>query len=131
MTDDHDLPVLDDGPLQALKDEAGDAVARAFMEEYLLMLPLRAAKVIKGLAAEDIEPGIEALISLKVSSAMAGALRLEGYCGSLERALRRGHVPDAGAVKSVLLANIRMVVRKASHRGHLPTRRPGSDGSAE
>lgn len=122
MNDDHDLPVLDDSPLQALKDEAGEAVARAFFEEYLLMLPVRAAKILKGLAAENVEPGLEALTSLKVSSAIAGAPRLEAYCGTLERALRHGHLPEPVAVKAVLFANIRLVVREASHRGLLAPR---------
>jgi hypothetical protein len=40
----------------------------AFMEEYFWMLPVRAAKIFKGLSGRDVEPTLEALISLKVSS---------------------------------------------------------------
>ena len=124
-----DLPVLDDGALQDLKDEAGEAVALQFMEEYLVMLPVRAAKIFKGLIRGDIETTLEAIISLKVSSGMAGARRLEFYCGSLESALKHGHTPDMAAVKAVLFANIRLVVREASRRGHLPPKSHGSPGS--
>jgi len=121
-----DLPVLDDGALQDLKEEAGDAVAQQFMEEYLVMLPVRAAKIFKGLTRGDTETTLEAIISLRVSSAMAGARRLESYCAGLESALKHGHSPDMTAVKAVLFANIRLVVREASRRGHLPPKSQGS-----
>ena len=123
-----DLPVLDDGALQNLRDEAGEAVAQQFMEEYLVMLPVRAAKIFKGLTRGDAETTLEAIISLRVSSGMAGAQRLESYCGSLESALKQGLSPDMTVVKAVLFANIRQVVREASRRGHLP---PKSHGPSE
>lgn len=84
------------------------------MEEYVLILPVRAAKIFRGLSRRDLDPTLEALISLKVSSAMAGALRLEGYCRTLENELKHGHAPDATAVWAVLFANIRLVIREAS-----------------
>ncbi|MFF2315507.1 Hpt domain-containing protein [Arthrobacter sp. NPDC058097] len=124
-----DLPVLDDGALQVLTDEAGEDAAQKFMEEYLVMLPVRAAKIFKGLTRGDTETTLEAIISLRVSSGMAGAQRLEAYCGSLESALKHGHHPDMTAVKAVLFANIRQVVREASRRGHLPPKSHGSSDS--
>jgi hypothetical protein len=126
---DQDLPVLDDGALQDLKEEAGEAVAQQFMEEYLVMLPVRAAKIFKGLTRGDTETTLEAIISLRVTSGMAGARRLESYCGGLESALKHGHSPDMTAVKAVLFANIRLVVREASRRGHLPPKPHGTSGS--
>jgi hypothetical protein len=124
VTDDRDLPVLADGLFQELTEDAGEAVARAFMEEYFRMLPVRAAKIFKGLSGRDVEPTLEALISLKVSSAMAGALRLEEYCRTLENALKDGHDPDTPTVRAVLFANIRLVIREASRRGYLPSQAP-------
>ncbi|MGN7249682.1 hypothetical protein [Arthrobacter sp. SAFR-014] len=123
-----DLPVLDDAALQDLSDEAGEDAAQKFMEEYLVMLPVRAARIFKGLTRGDTETSLEAIISLRVSSGMAGARRLESYCGSLESALKHGHSPDMTAVKAVLFANIRQVVREASRRGHLPPRAHGPSG---
>lgn len=41
--DEQSLPVLDAAALGVLEDEAGDDVSRRFVEEYLLMLPARAA----------------------------------------------------------------------------------------
>ncbi|MDQ1058312.1 hypothetical protein QFZ23_002213 [Arthrobacter globiformis] len=51
MTDDQDLPVLADGLFQELTEDAGEAVAGLFMEEYFRMLPVRAAKIFKGCPA--------------------------------------------------------------------------------
>ena len=124
-----DRPVLDDGALQSLTDEAGVDAAQRFLEEYLVLLPVRAAKIFKGLTRGDTETTLEAIISLRVSSGMAGAQRLEAYCASLESALKHGHNPDMTAVKAVLFANIRQVVREASRRGHLPPKSHGSPGS--
>jgi hypothetical protein len=42
-----DFPVLDVGALQDLQDDAGEAVAQAFMEDYLLMLLARALRIFR------------------------------------------------------------------------------------
>lgn len=123
-----DLPVLDGAQLQLLKDETDEAIAEAFIEQYLVMLPVRAAKILKRLDGESLEPAIDAVTSLRVSSAMAGALRLEGYCSELERALTREHRPASSAVKAVLFANIRLVVSDAANQGHLS---PCAQGPAD
>jgi HPt (histidine-containing phosphotransfer) domain-containing protein len=124
VTDENEVPVLDSGMLQSLADEASPTAAQTFMDEYLQMLPVRAAKILRGLASHDPDSAAEALVSLRAASAMAGALRLEGYCRDLERALNRGHWPDPKPVKAVLFANIRLLVREATRQGHLPRPRP-------
>lgn len=120
MGDDQSLPVLDAAALRVLEDEAGDGVSRRFVEEYLLMLPARAARILKGVAGEDPELAGDALVSLRVTSAMAGALRLKGLCADLERVLERGHSPGPVHVKTVLFANIRLVVHAAAGLGYFP-----------
>jgi HPt (histidine-containing phosphotransfer) domain-containing protein len=129
VADDHELPVLDSSTLRSMADEAGLRTAQTFMDEYLQLLPKRAASVMRGLAGEDPAPALEALVSLKVTSAMAGALRLEGYCHKLEQALKRGHRPDPATVKAVLFANIRLLVREAARQGHLPAQQPNGPAS--
>lgn len=121
MVDKQSLPVLDSAALKVLEDEAGEAVTRRFVEDYLLMLPARAARILKGLGGEDPEPGGQALISLRVTSAMAGALRLEGLCDDLERALESGQSPGPVAVKAVMFANVRLVIHAAAAQGYFPT----------
>jgi hypothetical protein len=115
---------LDGAVLRSLADEAGRAVAQAFFEEYLQLLPVRAAAILRGLASDEPASAVEPLVSLRVTSAMAGGLRLEEYCQKLEQAVKRGHRPDPVAVKAVLFANIRLLVREATRQGYLPGRRP-------
>jgi HPt (histidine-containing phosphotransfer) domain-containing protein len=129
VADDQDLPVLDSRVLRSLADEAGPPVAQAYIDDYLQLLPVRAATILRGLAAEDQTDAIEGLVSLRVTSAMAGALRLEGYCRKLEQALKHGHRADPAAVKAVLFANIRLLVREARRQGHLPSQRPDAPES--
>lgn len=71
----------------ALVQTTGEGVSRRFVEEYLLMLPTRAAKIFNCLTGTDPEPANKALIILRVTSAMAGALRLRTFCYDLKRAL--------------------------------------------
>lgn len=120
MGDEQSLPVLDGTTLRVLKDEVGEGASRRFVEEYLLMLPTRAARVLKGFAGEDAEPASQALISLRVTSAMVGALRLEGLCADLERALEGGVSPGPVSVKTALFANIRLVVHAAALEEYFP-----------
>lgn len=110
------LPVLDRGALRDFEDEAGEGPSRRFVEEYLLMLRTRAAIILNGLAGKDTEAASRTLTSLGVTSAMAGALRLEGFCDGLERALERGHSPAVVAVKSILAAK----PVQQPHRGTFP-----------
>lgn len=131
MADDHELPVLDSSALRTIADEAGLRTAQAFIDEYLQLLPKRAASVMRGLAAEDPASALEALVSLRVTSAMAGAMRLEGYCQKVEQALKRGHRPDPATVKAVLFANIRLLVREAARQGHLPAQQPNGPAAGE
>lgn len=130
MGDDQSLPVLDSTALRILEDEAGEGVSRRFVEEYLLMLPARAARVLKGLAGEDPEAATRALMSLRVTSAMVGALRLELFCADLERALEAGQSPGAVSVRTALFANIRLVVHAAALQEYFPAH-PQPAGTAE
>jgi HPt (histidine-containing phosphotransfer) domain-containing protein len=111
---DESLPVLDPTPLLALADEAGDAVAQRFLVEYLNLLPARVSRVIGGLSSSDVESSRDAVVSLKVSSAMAGATRMEHYCLELEDRLTARTMPDAAAallsmsrISRLLLQDIR------------------------
>jgi hypothetical protein len=115
-----DSVVLESGPLRILVEQAGSDVAQGFFDDYLQLLPVRSDNILRGLAAEELKPVRDAVVSLKVASAMAGALRLEGYSGELERQLVSGSRPDASAVKAALFSNIRLILREAGRHGHLP-----------
>jgi HPt (histidine-containing phosphotransfer) domain-containing protein len=119
-----DIPVLDAGPLQTLAIEVGPAFAEAFIDDYLQMLPDRASKILRALASGDPRMAADAVVSLKATSAMAGALRLERCCKELEARIRRGQRLEPDAVRAVLYANIRLLVREAGRQGHLPKSQP-------
>jgi HPt (histidine-containing phosphotransfer) domain-containing protein len=119
-----DIPILDAGPLQTLATEVGPAFAEAFIDDYLQMLPDRASKILRALAGGDPRMAADAVVSLKATSAMAGALRLERCCKELESRIRRGQRLEPDAVRAVLYANIRLLVREAGRQGHLPQSRP-------
>ena len=96
------LPVLDSDPFRILAEEAGACVAEKFLEDYLDLLPARTAAIVDGLTAEDREKTLDALISLGVSSAMAGASRVEDHARRLQRQVLSGHWPDATSAKALL-----------------------------
>lgn len=124
MTGAEDIPVLDAGPLQVLAAEVGPAFAEAFMDDYLQMLPERASKILRALAGGDARIAADAVVSLRATSAMAGALRLERCCRELESRIRRGQRLEPDAIRAVLYANIRLLVREAGRQGHLPRSKP-------
>lgn len=124
MTGTDDIPILDAGPLQTLAAEVGAAFAEAFIDDYLLMLPDRASRILRALAGGDPRMAADAVVSLRATSAMAGALRLERCCKELESRIRRGQRLEPDAVRAVLYANIRLLVREAGQQGHLPRSRP-------
>ena len=124
MTVPDDIPVLDAGPLQVLAAEVGPAFAEAFIDDYLQMLPERASKILRALAGGDPRMAADAVVSLRATSAMAGALRLERCCKELESRIRRGQRLEPDAVRAVLYANIRLLVREAGRQGYLPQSRP-------
>ena len=124
MTGAEDIPVLDAGPLQVLATEVGPAFAEAFMDDYLQMLPERASKILRALAGGDARIAADAVVSLRATSAMAGALRLERCCKELESRIRRGQRLEPDAIRAVLYANIRLLVREAGRQGHLPRSKP-------
>lgn len=120
--EDQSLPVLDSAVLRALQDEAGEGVSRRFVEEYRLLLTTRAAKILNCLTATDPKPANEALISLRVTSAMAGALRLRSFVTIWNERLKGGESPPAACVKPLLFANMWLMVHAAAGLGYRPAR---------
>jgi hypothetical protein len=113
------LPVLDAHPLRVLTEQAGRIVAERFFNEYLDLLPARSASIIAGLAAEDRERTLDAVVSLRVTSAMAGALEMEESSRALERQLHVGHWSNATAVRAELSRNFRRIVSEVQRQGRM------------
>ncbi|MBT2522383.1 Hpt domain-containing protein [Arthrobacter sp. ISL-28] len=109
---DESLPVLDPAPLTVLVDDAGDTAAQRFFSEYLDLLPARVSKVIGGLTSSDVAASRDAVVSLKVTSAMAGAVRMEHYCRQLEERLAARRLPDAAAVLIGMSKTSRLILHE-------------------
>jgi HPt (histidine-containing phosphotransfer) domain-containing protein len=102
-------PVLTPVGLQLLTEDVGTETARAFLIAYLALLAGRADAIVDKLAAGDVVGALKAVSSLHATSSMAGALRLEDYCQSLQRQLSAGRIPNAGAVRVELDENVSLL----------------------
>lgn len=80
-------PVLDTDALGRLGEQLGDtAVLCGFIRCYEAMLDQRVARLQRALTARDHEDWMDAVLSLKTSSAMAGAEALSGLAADLQEA---------------------------------------------
>lgn len=110
------LPVLDFGRLRVLAEQTSQQMAQSFLENYVQLLPTRVAKIVSTLDGEDLEPALDAVVSLKVTSAMTGALRLEAYTCDLQRQLELCGRADSSSVNAELLTHIARIAREEGIR---------------
>ncbi|WP_139346866.1 Hpt domain-containing protein [Sinomonas mesophila] len=85
-------PLLDDGVLRELAEDVGPRAATSFAREFAGMWPRRRAALATAVSRGDVEGAMDAILSVRVSSAMVGARRLEGLAAGLETGLRTGGV---------------------------------------
>lgn len=70
--------------LQNLSAELGDPqAALRFLTKYLTLLPVRIERITEGLKHHDLASTTDALLSLKITSAMIGAQTIEAACAYL------------------------------------------------
>ncbi|MFF2296776.1 signal peptidase I [Arthrobacter sp. NPDC058127] len=82
------LPAFDRRPLRRLAREMkSKEAARKFAAAYARLLPARVERISHALSTGDTELAMDAVLSLKTSSSMVGALRMEQHCLRLEHAL--------------------------------------------
>ncbi|WP_457974123.1 Hpt domain-containing protein [Arthrobacter sp. D1-17] len=94
------LPVLDLAVLHELEEDMGGAgAARAFAKDYLGIWEKRLGYLERSVRNNDPELAMDAVLSMKNSAFMVGALRLASLAVELERLLRTGDLP---AVKGLL-----------------------------
>jgi HPt (histidine-containing phosphotransfer) domain-containing protein len=101
--DGQEFPVLDGKVLDDLEAElAHTDLARGFAEDYASMWEQRLDRLSAAVGYEDRAAALDAAISLKVSSAMVGGLRLARLAETLEAALRTGILHD----RETLMASV-------------------------
>lgn len=97
------LPLVDATVLEELDDElAGTGLAQRFARDYAGMWDQRYARLAAAVNNQDIESALDAVISLKITSAMVGGIRLAKLAELLEAVIRLG---DFGQGK-VLMARV-------------------------
>lgn len=85
------LPLIDSAVLDELEDElAGSGLAQRFARDYAAMWDLRLARLGTAVDSEDEASALDAVISLKISSAMVGGVRLARLAELLEDLIRQG-----------------------------------------
>jgi signal peptidase len=82
------LPAFDRRPLKRMAREMkSKEAAEKFAAAYARLLPQRVDKISHALSTGDSDLALDAVLSLKTSSSMVGALRMEQHCVRLEHAL--------------------------------------------
>jgi len=85
------LPLVDAAVLEELEDElAGSGLAQRFARDYAAMWDQRCTRLAAAVDSQDSESALDAVISLKISSAMVGGVRLAKLAELLEVLIRRG-----------------------------------------
>lgn len=85
------LPLVDGAVLQELEEDlAGTGIAQRFARDYMAMWDQRYSRLAAAVHRQDSDSALDAAISLKISSAMVGGLRLSRLAELLEALIRRG-----------------------------------------
>lgn len=113
----HELPLVDAAVLQDLEEQLGQPdIAWNFASDYAAMWGQRQRRLVASVGREDRAAALDAVISLKVSSAMVGGLRLAHLAERLEAAVRDGDLQDGAAQLAVIAINGRATVKQLQLR---------------
>lgn len=92
-------PLVDPGALQDLGAQLeSPSVAKGFARDYAAMWDQRYSCLASALARRDEAGSLEAVLSLKTSSAMVGGVQLARLAGELEDAVRGGDMERASSL---------------------------------
>ena len=85
------LPLVDSGILEDLEDELnGSELAVRFARDYAAMWDQRYSRLALAVQNQDRASALDAIISLRITSAMVGGLRLARLAELLEAVIRQG-----------------------------------------
>ena len=112
-----ELPVLDATVLDDLETELAQTdLARNFAVDYASMWEQRLDRLSAAVGCQDRAAALDAAISLKVSSAMVGGLRLARLAETLEAAIRAGVLHDRERVMASVAETCRATVGELRFR---------------
>jgi hypothetical protein len=96
---DAELPLVDLAVLQDLEEQlAHPAVAQNFARDYATLWTQRYQKLAAAVDRQDVAAALDAVISMKIASAMVGGLRLARLAERLEEFIRRGDLEHGHAL---------------------------------
>jgi hypothetical protein len=99
LVPDAELPLVDLAVLQDLEEQlAHPAVAQKFARDYATLWSQRHQKLAAALDRQDAAAALDAVISMKIASAMVGGLRLSRLAEQLEEFIRRGDLKHGRAL---------------------------------
>lgn len=100
---DQELPLVDVAVLQDLEEQLGRTdIVWNFANDYAVMWGQRQQCIVDSVELEDGAAALDAVISLKVSSAMVGGLRLARLAEALELSLRKGDLQTGASVLAMI-----------------------------
>jgi hypothetical protein len=112
-----ELPLLDPAVLQDMEEQLGGAgIVWNFANDYAGMWVERKRFLVDSVEREDCAAAIDAVISLKVSSAMVGGLRLARLAEALEATLRAGNLSDGASVLAMISLHGQATVKELRQR---------------
>ena len=91
-------PTLDGQHLRDLAEDCSTAAAEAFADNYTALLRQRVDRIIRSIGVGHREMAMDAVLSLRTASSMAGALRMSHLCSQLEKALVAADLAAAAGV---------------------------------
>lgn len=107
------LPLVDRTVLEDLAEELGRPdLARHFAMDYSVLWGQRERRLIDSFERADQAAAIEATISLKVSSAMVGGLRLAYLAQLLQAAVQEGDLRNGASVLALISVQGRATVNE-------------------
>ena len=100
------LPLVDAAVLEELDDElAGSGLAQRFARDYAAMWDQRYTRLAAAVKNQDSDSALDAVISLKITSAMVGGLRLAKLAELLESVIRLGDFGQGQALMERVAAD--------------------------
>jgi hypothetical protein len=107
--------LFDPQVIHALANEVGNEdLAFGFLSDYFDLLPRRRDRIINAIKDNDPEAAMDAILSLKIASAMVGAYDAEDRCRVLQSMVATGHLESAGPEATALGTSIDTLVSDAS-----------------
>jgi HPt (histidine-containing phosphotransfer) domain-containing protein len=104
--DSEELPLVDPAVLEDLEAQlAGPDIASRFARDYAAMWAQRQRCLDAAVERQDRAAALDAVISLKVSAAMVGGMRLAGLAEALETLIRDGSGLEGGRAMLALVAD--------------------------